>query len=136
MLAALSGRRVPLCRVTRSIIISAQPAAPLALSQRTRLHRRHYTAMASSTAPPWSEWRLNPPCAIPSTSQTLAHHDQLPRLPVPDINATREKILNSARPLAKNDAEFDAMKKKLDQFLESPLAKELNDALIARSKDP
>lgn len=67
---------------------------------------------------------------------TLAHHDQLPRLPVPDLHATREKILNSAKPLAKNDEEFENMKKKLDDFLNSPLAKELNDALIARSKDP
>lgn len=66
----------------------------------------------------------------------MAHHDQLPRLPVPDLNATREKILNSAKPLAKNDEEFESMKKKLDDFLKSPLAKELNDALIARSKDP
>lgn len=92
--------------------------------------------MVSSTAPPWAEWRLNPPCAIPSTSQTLAHHDQLPRLPVPDIQATREKILNSARPLAKDDKEFEEMKSKLDEFLGSPLAKELNDALLARAQDP
>lgn len=49
---------------------------------------------------------------------------------------TREKILNSALALAKNENEFEEMKRKLDQFLKSPLAKELNDALIARSKDP
>jgi hypothetical protein len=92
--------------------------------------------MASSTAPSWKEWRLNPPCAIPTDSITLSHHDQLPRLPVPDLAATREKVLNSAKPLAKNEEEFKEMQKKLDDFLHSPLAKELNDALVARSKDP
>lgn len=130
MLAALSARRVlPAKSVLASSLHSARRRATGAVT-------RNYTAMASSTAPSWSDWRLNPPCAIPSTSQTLAHHDQLPRLPVPDIQATREKILNSAKPLAKDEKEFEEMKRQLDEFLSSPLAKELNNALVARSKDP
>lgn len=130
MLAALAGRRgVPI--LGRSSARISRASLP-----RPHLSLRSYTAMASSTAPPWSEWRLNPPCAIPSRSATLSHHDSLPKLPVPDHNATREKVLNSAKALAKNNEEFENMKKKLDGFLASPLAKELNDALIARSKDP
>lgn len=132
MLAALSLRRVLSSKLAVPRVVTSSISGTL----KARHNLRNYTAMASSTAPSWSEWRLNPPCAIPSTSQTLSHHDQLPRLPVPDIQATREKILNSARPLAKDDREFEAMKTKLDNFLGSPLAKELNDALIARAQDP
>ena len=97
---------------------------------------RRYTSMASSTAPSWSEWRLDPPCAIPSDSVTLAHHASLPKLPVPELKSTAEKVLRSAKALAKDDSEYKALESKLDAFLkpDGP-GQRLQSKLQARAKD-
>lgn len=78
---------------------------------------RAYTAMASPQAPSWTEWRLNPPTAIPSDSQTLSHHAELPKLPVASLQSTADKIRRSAKALAKSDKEYDELCRKLDDFL-------------------
>lgn len=100
----------------------------------TRRAARHYTAMASPTAPSWSEWRLNPPTAIPSDSQTLAHHVNLPKLPVADLKSTAEKVRRSALALAKDDKEFAELEKKLDDFVKAGgLGEQLDKKLKARA---
>lgn len=72
-------------------------------------------APATST-PAWADWRLNPPSATPIDSTTFRNQAQLPRLPVPPLDVTLAKVLDSCRPLAKDAAELDALKKKVEQF--------------------
>lgn len=90
-----------------------------------------YTSMASSTAPSWAKWRLNPPTAIP-----LSTSDNLPHLPVPELSQTADKLLNSARALAKSEEELAALQRKLEEFARAGgVGEELQKRLKERAND-
>lgn len=72
-------------------------------------------SIATST-PAWADWRLDPPSATPVDSTTFRNQGQLPRLPVPPLDVTLAKVLDSCRPLAKDAAEFEALEKKVQEF--------------------
>ncbi|ORY45846.1 acyltransferase ChoActase/COT/CPT [Leucosporidium creatinivorum] len=72
-------------------------------------------SIATST-PAWAAWRLDPPSATPLDSTTFRNQAQLPRLPVPPLDVTLAKVLDSCRPLAKDASEFEALKKKVEEF--------------------
>lgn len=89
--------------------------------------------MASSNhAPNWKAWRLNPPTAIP-TAQDAS--DALPRLPVPDLEATLKKLVESSAPLAKDSKELETLQRKIKAFAAEQGPK-LQEKLRQRAADP
>ncbi|GAA6045002.1 hypothetical protein JCM8097_004458, partial [Rhodosporidiobolus ruineniae] len=93
--------------------------------------------MPASSPPPWSTWRLNPPTATPSGSTTLKHQRNLPRLPVPPLDSTLDRLATSCAPLAANPNQLDALKQKVDAFKrEGGAGRKLHDALEKRREQP
>ena len=91
--------------------------------------------MASSSAPSWADWRLDPPSASPKESATLSHHPDLPRLPVPNLDQTVSKIIASVTPLAEDQNELNEVKRKLDEFVKSGQAEKLQNKLKERAQN-
>lgn len=70
----------------------------------------------TASPPPWSVWRADPAHSIPLDSTTLVNQPALPRLPVPALSVTLEKVLESCRPLAKDDKEWEELRRKVEEF--------------------
>ncbi len=60
------------------------------------------------------DWKAAAP-DLPSTV-TFAAQSQLPKLPVPILSDTLERLKESLKPIAWSRAEFDAVSKKIDVF--------------------
>lgn len=73
-------------------------------------------AQIKTTTPSWHDWRLNPATATPVDSVTFRNQADLPRLPVPPLDVTLAKVVESCRPLAKDASEFEALQKKVEEF--------------------
>jgi len=71
----------------------------------------------------------------PQAPPMLRYQASLPRLPVPALDSTAAKYLESVQPLL-SASEFAETKKAVGSFLESPLAAELQERLQARAADP
>lgn len=71
---------------------------------------------STQTTPPWSTWRTAPASATPLTSTTLKNQHLLPRLPVPSLDVTLSKLVESCRPLAKDSNEFKEFARKVVEF--------------------
>lgn len=77
---------------------------------------------------------MNPPTAIPSDSQTLSHHADLPKLPIASLQSTADKVRRSARAIAKDDKEYSDLESKLDKFLQpGGVGEQLDKELKARA---
>jgi len=72
------------------------------------LHRN----MSSLTGPRPLNWKA----AVPPISNFDAQHASLPRLPVPDLSATLQRLKTSLSPLAHSEAEFIDATRKIDAF--------------------
>lgn len=64
-----------------------------------------------------------------TTAATFSLQHTLPRLPVPSLEATCARYLYSLRPLL-TDTEFKESERKVNDFLTSPLSKQLQERLI------
>lgn len=73
--------------------------------------------------------------ADPSASNMLRFEASLPRLPVPPLSSTAAKYLESVQPHL-TPKEFSDTQVAVQKFLESPLAKELQERLQARAAEP
>ena len=72
---------------------------------------------------------------LPSSSmKTLlyAHQDSLPKLPVPKLEETLDKLVDTVLPLARNECERSEFLRKLSEFQESALASTLQSRLEYR----
>lgn len=65
----------------------------------------------------------------------LRYEAALPRLPVPPLESTCSKYLDTVRPHL-TDAQFAKTKESVKNFLASPLAHDLQERLKARAADP
>ncbi|KAM0753016.1 acyltransferase ChoActase/COT/CPT [Meredithblackwellia eburnea MCA 4105] len=89
-----------------------------------------------SSSPSWASWRLSPPTATPVDSVTFRNQAALPRLPVPALSDTIEKLLKSASALGTKE-ELDALKKKAEQFSKpGGIGEVLQKRLEARREEP
>lgn len=107
-----------------------------------RSYSRTATLMAPSaphiatSTPAWKDWRLDPPSATPLDSTTFRNQAALPRLPVPPLEGTLKKVVESCRPLAKDADEFKALERKVQQFSEQGgLGQELQKRLEAKREE-
>jgi hypothetical protein len=117
------------------------------LTRHTRLSSSMSTPSSSSpppssSSPPakpptWSAWRLDPPSAASPTSQTFKADSQLPRLPVPNLDTTLERLRRSCAPLIRNDEQRKALEEKLAAFgKEGGVGRMLQKQLEQRREEP
>ncbi|GAA6021226.1 hypothetical protein JCM10207_002580 [Rhodosporidiobolus poonsookiae] len=91
---------------------------------------------APLSTPAWHTWRINPPSATPQTS-TMLKNQQLPRLPVPDLDSTLDRLRTSCTPLAKDHQQLAALDDKLARFRkEGSVGRKLHKQLQQRRDDP
>lgn len=96
--------------------------------------RPHRAMSSSSTSPVLPETR--PPnwkSIAPPIPNFAAQQRALPRLPVPPLERTLERLKTSLRPLARSDQEYDTVVKKIDEFgKEGGVGRALQDKLEER----
>lgn len=86
--------------------------------------------------PPYASWRLNPPTSTPSSSLTLKNQPLLPRLPVPALAATLDKLVQSTRALG-TEEEVAEVRRKAEEFRQvGGVGEELQKRLEARREQP
>ncbi|SCZ95699.1 BZ3500_MvSof-1268-A1-R1_Chr8-1g09737 [Microbotryum saponariae] len=111
---------------------SARPSTPSFLLLLPNAARPfHSNRPQMSRAPRWSEWRLCPPSATPSDSTTFRNQAKLPRLPIPELDLTLDKLVESCRPLAKDENELQELKRKVSVFRHG-LGRKLQQRLVQR----
>jgi len=87
--------------------------------QRLRISSR---AMSSQplTAPDFNSWRYGPKPVAPKDSPLRSHEDDLPSLPVPDLNKTVARALNSAEAISYHEDWVETLKERAGYFLNDP----------------
>lgn len=83
---------------------------PFIVRRRPLLLRKIY--MPSLTGPRPVDWKA----AAPPIPNFAPQHDSLPRLPVPNLTATLDRLKTSLLPLAHSEAEFTDAARKIDAF--------------------
>lgn len=78
---------------------------------RRLLHRQMSTFRHIRTA----DWKSAAPEPLPG-SLTFAAQPNLPRLPVPDLNHTLDRLRESLKPIAWSDEEYSSVIRKIDTF--------------------
>lgn len=71
----------------------------------------------SRERPSFETWRYGPKFVASENSPMLSHMKDIPALPVPELESTITRALQSCHPLAQDEAEFEALKKKSIDFL-------------------
>lgn len=94
------------------------------LTSRRKIH------MSSLTGPRPLNWKA----AAPPIPNFVAHRASLPRLPVPDLSATLDRLKTSLLPLAHSEAEFADVARKIDIF-GSHAGTVLQSRLLQRAKE-
>ncbi|KAF7314466.1 Carnitine acetyl transferase [Mycena kentingensis (nom. inval.)] len=101
-----------------------------------RLPRRSFTIMPGATSRKNSTEVAPKGYAIDtSAGPMLRYQASLPKLPVPALESTAQKYLDSAKPHL-TPAEFSQTEAAVKSFLSSPLAAELQKRLQARAAEP
>ena len=85
-------------------------------TRRSLLHFRHRN-MSSAILRPirQSDWKSAAPEPLPG-SVTFAAQPTLPRLPVPDLKETLDRLRESLKPIAWSDTEYSSVLPKIDAF--------------------
>lgn len=113
--------RLPLAPLTRSVLPVATRMAP-------------QTRTIMKTAPKRKE--VAPGYAVdPTVGPMLQYERSLPRLPVPTLESTAAKYLESVEPLL-TPQEFQETQKAVHSFVTSDLGTELQQRLLARAAEP
>ncbi|GAA5866276.1 hypothetical protein JCM8547_007226 [Rhodosporidiobolus lusitaniae] len=103
----------------------------------TRTLVRRFHSSPTSTMPAWSSWRLTPPTATPEQSITLAGQADLPRLPVPSLDTTLDRLERSAALLAETSQQRTQLEDKVAAFRkDGGVGKKLHEKLEKRREDP
>lgn len=118
-----------------------RPTMPMSLISRhqhtfpTALRRVPLIApYTMSHVPP--DWKARAPRPLPNTL-TFSQQDALPRLPVPELEATLTKLEKSLRPLAHSVVELETVRQKIAALGEpGGFGTTLHERLLARAKNP
>jgi carnitine O-acetyltransferase len=102
--------------------------------RRSLLHFRH-RKMFSSIPPPVrpTDWKSAAPEPLPGTV-TFAAQPNLPRLPVPDLKQTLDRLRESLKPIAWSDSEYSSVLQKIDTFA-NDLGPQLQQRLLDRASE-
>lgn len=83
-----------------------------------------------------ADWKSRAPRPLPSTP-TFAQQDSLPRLPVPELDATLTKLEKSLRPLAHTPNELHVVQNKIRALgEEGGFGRTLHERLKAHASEP
>lgn len=104
------------------------------LARRSLLQFRHRN-MSSTILRPIrpSDWKSTAPEPCPGTV-TFAAQPVLPRLPVPDLKQTLDRLRESLKPIAWSDAEYSSVLRKIDTFANDH-GPQLQQRLLNRARE-
>ena len=116
-------------RITRSTFMSLKRGLRSTPLRRSTLT---YPRMMAHTTADWKSKAPRPP----SGTSTFAMQESLPRLPVPDLDATLVKLDKTLVPLARNTQELETTRGKIQAFSQQGgLGRTLYSRLCARASD-
>lgn len=87
--------------------------------------------MSQTKTPAWKDWRF--PASIKHIPDT-AQQPRLPKLPVPPIRDTLDKLVDSTRAVARDTAEWQQLRDQVKEFQSSGMAEKLQNRLVERSE--
>lgn len=96
----------------------------------TLIARRREMSSTPITGKRPPNWKDLAPEPLPGTP-TFAAQASLPKLPVPDLSATLDRLKDSLKPIAWSDDEYESVVKKIDEFA-SGKGPELHQRLLKR----
>ena len=76
-------------------------------------HRKMFSSIPLPIRP--ADWKSAAPEPLPGTL-TFAAQSNLPRLPVPDLRQTLDRLRVSLKPIAWSDSEYSSVLRKIDTF--------------------
>ena len=76
-------------------------------------HRKMFSSIPLPIRP--ADWKYAAPEPLPG-SVTFAAQPNLPRLPVPDLKQTLDRLTESLKPIAWSDSEYSSVLRKVDTF--------------------
>ncbi|KAJ3765877.1 acyltransferase ChoActase/COT/CPT [Lentinula raphanica] len=95
--------------------------------------KRFSNPSVMSTLSRHSHWKASAPSALPG-SETYAAQRTLPKLPVPDLDVTLDHLKESLKPIAWNEAEYNAAVSKVDEFA-AGIGPQLQKRLLQRQAE-
>ncbi|CAE6431865.1 unnamed protein product [Rhizoctonia solani] len=78
-----------------------------------------------------ADWKSRAPAPLPNT-KTFAGEAALPSLPVPDLDASLDRLKNTLRPLARSAEELKATESKIEELRSTGIGKTLQERLLQR----
>ncbi|CAE6454747.1 unnamed protein product [Rhizoctonia solani] len=81
-----------------------------------------------------ADWKSRAPAPLPNT-KTFAGEAALPSLPVPDLDASLDRLKATLRPLARSDEELKAAESKIEELRSAGLARKLQERLLQRKEE-
>lgn len=118
----------------RSMLLRAAHQRTLNLTTLTR--SSSMLSPSSASPPPYHAWRSNPPSATPPDAHTYKADPALPRLPVPDLDTTLQRLARSCSPLA-TETQRRALDDKIRAFgREGGVGQKLQKQLVKRREEP
>jgi hypothetical protein len=88
---------------------------------------------ASTSLPPYTSWREDPPSAASSSTTTYAGQAQLPPLPVPKLEDTLRKLKTSGRAVARDASEAAIFEAHVDAFASDEIGRALQKRLQVKA---
>ncbi|KAF8603875.1 carnitine acetyl transferase [Ceratobasidium sp. AG-I] len=104
-----------------------------ALPRQLRLSRLNLTATPAMVTRPIS-WKAQAPAPLPNT-KTFAGEAALPFLPVPDLDASLDRLAVTLKPLARSADELKAVESKIEELRSAGLGKKLQERLLQRKEE-
>lgn len=102
-----------------------------ALPRQLRLSARlNPTAMVTRAI----SWKAQAPAPLPNT-KTFAGEAALPSLPVPDLDASLDRLKVTLRPLARSADELKTAESKIEELRNAGLGKKLQERLLQRKEE-
>ncbi|KDN40911.1 hypothetical protein RSAG8_07779, partial [Rhizoctonia solani AG-8 WAC10335] len=81
-----------------------------------------------------ADWKSRAPAPLPNT-KTFAGEATLPSLPVPDLDASLDRLKNTLRPLARSPEELKAAESKIEELRSTGIGKTLQERLLQRKEE-
>jgi carnitine O-acetyltransferase len=81
-----------------------------------------------------SDWKSRAPAPLPNT-KTFAGEAALPSLPVPDLDASLDRLKVTLKPLARGPEELKAAESKIEELRTAGLGRKLQERLLQRKEE-
>ncbi|KAG8740550.1 Carnitine O-acetyltransferase mitochondrial [Ceratobasidium sp. 414] len=81
-----------------------------------------------------ADWKARAPAPLPNT-KTFAGEATLPSLPIPDLDASLDRLKVSLRPLARSSVELNTVEAKIEELRSAGLGKKLQERLLQRKEE-